>query len=227
MNTTLTHTRENRSFVRREGRFTTSQRQALEQYWDKYGLALCSDTYNWGDVFGRQAERTLEIGFGNGTALLEMACVTPERDFIGIEVHRPGVGQLLRQIEQFELTNLRVFCDDAVQVLKQCVADASLHRVQIFFPDPWPKKKHHKRRLIQPAFLDLLAKKLVQDGILHIATDWTHYAEHILQSLDEHAHFANTVTQYAPRPTQRPLTKYEQRGQRLGHLVYDVIFRRC
>lgn len=218
-----------RSFVRREGRMTSAQQKAFANYWNVYGLPLQEQPYSWSEVFGRDAYRTLEIGFGNGSALLTAAKYWPEHDFIGIEVHRPGVGHLLIEAAKSELGNIRIFCADAVDVLNNCVAPLSLDRVHIFFPDPWPKKRHHKRRLIQPPFLDLLANKLKPDGILHLASDWRHYAEYMLSVLEASPCFSNTSAQgFVPRPAQRPLTKYEQRGHKLGHNVYDLVFkRRC
>ena len=216
-----------RSFVRRQGRMTSGQQRALEQFWDRFGLDLQDKVYDWDEVFGRSAARILEIGFGNGESLLVMAQHCPEQDFIGIEVHRPGVGHLLIQVMELNLSNIRVFCADAVAVLNSSIAAASLDRIQLFFPDPWPKKRHHKRRLIQPPFVVLLADKLKPGGILHLATDWQDYAEHMLTVLELSPCFSNTATGFAPRPPERPLTKYEQRGQRLGHTVYDLLYRRC
>ena len=215
------------SFVRRQGRITPSQQRALEQLWDRFGLDLQDTVYDLDTVFGRSAERVLEIGFGNGESLLHTAQLRPEQDYIGIEVHRPGVGHLLLQASELNLGNIRVFCADAVAVLNRCIGTASLDRVQIFFPDPWPKKRHHKRRLIQSSFIELLADKLKAVGVLHLATDWQDYSEHMLTVLEQSAQFANTAAGFTPRPAERPLTKYEQRGQRLGHTVYDLIYRRC
>ena len=220
--------RENRSFVRREGRLTPGQQRALDAHWVRYDLQPEEQTFSWDSVFGRSAPRVLEIGFGNGDALFQMAQHYPAYDFIGIEVHRPGVGHLLLRAAEADLSNLRVFCADAVPLLKTCFADASLARAQIFFPDPWPKKRHHKRRLIQPGFVALMAAKLQQDGLLHIATDWAQYAEHIQATLATSLDFTPLAEHpLAELALERPVTKYEQRGKRLGHAVYDLLYRHC
>ena len=170
----------------------------------------------------------VEIGFGNGASLAEMADVNPQQDYIGIEVHRPGVGNLLSQIEKLELTNLRVINDDAVDVLNQMIADASLDAVYLFFADPWHKTRHHKRRIVQKEFVHLLRNKLKVGGVFHMATDWEDYAKHMMRVMNESEYFENTAgkDQYLPRPDYRPLTKFEQRGQRLGHGVWDLIFKK-
>ena len=223
----VTHLRQVRSFVRRQGRLTKGQERALTEIWPTYGIEHTSDPLNLDEVFARQAPRVLEIGFGNGTSLSAMAQSMPEKDFIGIEVHRPGVGNLLLQIEELGLTNLRLFCHDAVEVLKQQIPDNSLDQFQLFFPDPWHKKRHHKRRIVQPTFLDLLAKKLKHGGIVHMATDWENYAMQMMEQLTNHPAFLNTQTekQFSPRPDYRSLTHFEQRGHRLGHGVWDLIFQ--
>ncbi|HSH43915.1 MAG TPA: tRNA (guanosine(46)-N7)-methyltransferase TrmB, partial [Arenicellales bacterium] len=179
--------------------------------------------------FGRSAPRTLEIGFGNGGSLAAMAAAAPEQDFIGIEVHRPGVGHLLRLISERELTNIRIICADAVEVLRDAIAPASLSRVLLYFPDPWPKKKHHKRRILQPAFVELVAHRLVPGGIFHLATDWADYAGQMLAVMEASPAFRNQTGPgaFAERPAWRPLTRFEQRGQRLGHGVYDLLYVRC
>ena len=220
------HRRTIRSFVRREGRITRGQERALDQLWPKYGIAVDDDT-GLDRIFGRSAPKTLEIGFGNGEALAEMAAQQPEQDFIGIEVHRPGVGHLLQLLEQRGIENVRIYHADAVQVV-QGLPDHCLDRVLLFFPDPWHKKRHHKRRIVQPAFIQLLAKKLGTGGILHLATDWQDYAEHMLavmQATDQFRNCAGTG-QYASKPDYRPVTKFEQRGRRLGHDVWDLVFER-
>lgn len=228
MNIDTDNFRHIRSFVRREGRLTLAQQRALNELWPRFGIASGPEPIDLDSVFGRQAMRVLEIGFGNGESLAAMAAAAPYTDFIGIEVHRPGVGHLLLQIEQRELSNVRVLCEDAVEVLETRINDASLDRVQIFFPDPWHKARHHKRRLIQPAFVSLLARKLRSGGHLHLATDWEHYAQHMLDTLRASTAFSNTSPcgDYCPRPEYRPLTKFERRGQRLGHGVWDLIFER-
>lgn len=217
-----------RSFVRREGRFTPAQQRAFELLWPQYGLEAGPEPLDFAALFGRNAPCVLEIGFGNGESLAAMAQAHPERDYLGIEVHRPGVGRLLNLIEQAGLNNVRVLCADAVDVLTRQIPAASLDRVQIFFPDPWHKKRHHKRRLIQPGFVQLLAARLRTDGILHLATDWEEYAQHMLDVLDDSSDFANADPQggFAPRPDDRPLTKFERRGENLGHGVWDLLYRR-
>ena len=216
-----------RSFVRREGRLTAGQQRALDQLWPLYGIAP-DRPLALAELFGRQAPCTLEIGFGNGASLAEMAAAAPEQDFIGIEVHRPGVGHLLQEIEARRLHNLRVLCTDAVEVLERQLPDASLERVLLFFPDPWHKKKHHKRRILQPHFIELLARRLRPGGRFHMATDWQDYAEHMLAEMEQSPLFRNTagVGQYAEKPAYRPTTKFERRGQRLGHGVWDLVYER-
>lgn len=216
-----------RSFTLRQGRLTSAQRHALETLWPIYGLdpdqRLDAQT-----VFGREAPIILEIGFGNGETLTRMADETPDRDFVGIEVHRPGVGHLLLQLKERGLENVRVYCADAVEILVHNVADASLAGINVFFPDPWPKKRHHKRRLINPEFIQLAAWKLKRGGLFHAATDWEDYAGQMLNVLEGCAELENREgsSLYSPRPQYRPLTKFEARGQRLGHGVWDLIFAR-
>ena len=221
------HTRRIRSFVRREGRLTPGQQRALDELWPRYGLA--ADTVLAPSVaFNRSAPLTLEIGFGNGASLAAMARQDPESDYVGIEVHRPGVGHLLKQIESDGLENVRIYCHDAVEILHHCIDDHSLDRVLLFFPDPWHKKKHHKRRIVQPLFTNLLARKLKHGGIFHMATDWQAYAEHMLEVMESATAFSNTAGNqgYSERPDYRPTTKFEQRGRRLGHGVWDLVYRR-
>jgi len=217
-----------RSFVRREGRLTTGQLRAIEEQWPAFGIDSGEGLLDLDEIFARTAPKVLEIGFGNGSSLAEQAEANPDKDYLGIEVHRPGVGTLLRSIAEKKLTNVRVMCDDAVEVVTKRLADDSLDCVQLFFADPWHKKKHHKRRILQTAFVSLLAKKLKPSGILHCATDWQHYAEHMIEVLNASADFSNLAEQgdYLPRPESRPLTKFEQRGQRLGHGVWDIMFTR-
>ena len=218
-----------RSFVRREGRLTLAQQRALDELWPRFGIDFSPAALDLQSLFGRTALRVLEIGFGNGESLAAMAAAAPYTDFIGIEVHRPGVGHLLLAIERLALQNLRVCCHDAVEVLERQIPDASLDRVHIFFPDPWHKKRHHKRRLIQPPFVALLARKLKPGGHLHLATDWEDYAVHMLAVLGQSTDFANSAPageMFCPRPDYRPLTKFERRGERLGHGVRDLIFER-
>ncbi len=213
--------------MRREGRLTPGQQRALDELWAHYGLSA-QQKLDPLATFGRRAPLTLEIGFGNGDSLAAMAEQEPDSDFIGIEVHRPGVGRLLKTTHERQLNNVRVFCADAVEVLSRCIDDHSLERVLLFFPDPWPKKKHHKRRIVQPVFVSLLARKLKGGGLLHMATDWQPYAEHMLEVMEAATQFRNEAGagQYSPRPAYRPVTRFEQRGQRLGHGVWDLLYRR-
>lgn len=216
-----------RSFVRREGRITAAQQRALDTLWPRYGLAADKLFDAW-DTFGRRSQLTLEIGFGNGEALLQQAVAHPERDFIGIEVHRPGVGRLLMALERANLTNTRVYCADAVEVLRHCIAPQTLAILQTYFPDPWPKKRHHKRRLIQPAFAALAASRLQPGGRWLLATDWQPYAEHILEVLGACELLENVAAdgRFIERPPERPRTHFETRGENRGHRVYDLAFRR-
>lgn len=217
-----------KSYVKREGRLTNGQERALVEFGPTMGLEYAPVPVNLTEVFGRQAPVVLEIGFGMGQSLVEMAKAAPELNFIGIEVHRPGVGACLGGAGELGLTNLRVMEYDAVDVLKQMIADASLHRVQLFFPDPWHKKRHHKRRLVQPEFAALIAQKLASAGTFHMATDWEPYAEHMIEVMQTMPQFANTATDgmFVPRPDYRPITKFETRGQRLGHGVWDIVYKR-
>jgi len=216
-----------RSFVRREGRLTPGQQRALEDLWPRYGLAA-QEKLDSRAVFGRVAPLTVEIGFGNGASLAEMAACEPGTDFIGIEVHRPGVGHLLKTLDECGLANVRLYREDAVEVLTRCIDDHSLDRVLLFFPDPWPKTRHHKRRIVQPAFVGLLARKLRGGGVLHMATDWEPYAEHMLQVMEASTAFRNMAGpgRYSERPAYRPVTRFERRGHRLGHEARDLLYRR-
>lgn len=214
-----------RSFVKREGKLTSGQANAIEECWPRFGVDLSEQQLDLNVLFGRDAETILEIGFGNGLSLAEMAAANPEQNFFGIEVHRPGVGSLLVQVKKLGLENVRVSLDDAVEVLTHQIADASLDRVQIFFPDPWHKKRHHKRRLINAKFITDLVPKLKSGGIVHVATDWENYAEQVLEVLQAEAGLVNTASGYAAKPDYRPTTKYEKRGVKLGHGVFDIIFK--
>ncbi|MDX1733176.1 MAG: tRNA (guanosine(46)-N7)-methyltransferase TrmB [Halioglobus sp.] len=207
---------------------TDGQKRAYERGWRHWGLEHRDGLLDAQQVFGRRAPLTLEIGFGMGQSLLEMALQDPARDFVGVEVHRPGVGRLLHGIERSGATNIRVYCHDAVDILRDCIADGSLDCVQVFFPDPWHKKRHHKRRLVQPEFVAALARALRPGGVLHLATDWQNYAEHMMEVVSACPDFSNAAGAgaYAPRPSHRPLTKFEQRGERLGHGVWDLVFTR-
>lgn len=217
-----------RSFVRRSGRLTKAQERALEELLPQYGLTpdhmLDLDT-----EFGRTAPRHMEIGFGMGGALLQMAETHPENDYLGIEVHYPGVGQLLDRMEKLELSNIRVINGDAVPVLENFLPPASLDAVYVYFPDPWPKKKHNKRRIVQVPFVQTLARLLKPGGKLHLATDWEAYAEHMLEVMESQRDLYQNLAedgQFHPRPDERPLTKFEQRGQRLGHGIWDLLYQR-
>lgn len=212
--------------MRREGKMTTGQQAAIERLWPDYGVDYSQDQLDLEKLFGRSAFSVLEIGFGNGLSLAEMAQINPEQNFFGIEVHRPGVGSLLVQVGQRELTNVRVSQHDAVEVLSHQIGDDSLDRLQIFFPDPWHKKRHHKRRLINAEFIAMAVAKLKLGGVLHVATDWQNYAEQVLEVLASEPRLSNTADDYADKPDYRPQTKYETRGQRLGHGVWDIVFER-
>ncbi len=215
-----------RSFVLRAGRSGTGQLRALAELGPRFVLPFTQRLSDWPAVFTRQAPLMLEIGFGMGAATAAMAQAQPEFDFIGVEVHPPGVGALLQRIEAQQLTNLRIVQHDAVEVLAHMLAPASLHAIRIYFPDPWPKARHHKRRLIQPAFVAALASRLQPGGSLHCATDWQPYAQQMLDVLSAEPLLHNTAEGYAPRPDWRPMTKFEQRGLNLGHGVWDLIFTR-
>jgi len=216
-----------RSFVIRGGRATAAQQRALDELWPAFGIDE-TGTLDLTRIFGRTNPRMLEIGFGAGEALFAFAQNHPDIDCLGIEVHRPGVGHLLLGAHAAGLKNLRVMDRDAVVVLRDQLAPASIDIAHIFFPDPWHKKRHHKRRLIQPEFVDLLARVIAPDGVLRLATDWQHYAEHMREVLDASTHFTNVAGEdgYMPRTKLRPLTKFERRGHRLGHGVWDLEYRR-
>jgi tRNA (guanine-N7-)-methyltransferase len=220
--------RKIRSYVLRQGRLTPAQKRALDELWPRYGIEPGPGPLDFADLFERQAPVIVEVGFGNGEALAEMAHQAPETDFLGIEVHQPGIGRLLRQLDREGIGNVRVAASDAVEFLRDRVADATLAGVRIWFPDPWPKKRHHKRRLIQAPFVQLLARKMAPGAILHLATDWVPYAEHMLEVLGAAPAFENLspTGDYCDRPSWRPLTRFEKRGERLGHETRDLLFRR-
>ena len=220
------HHRAIRSFVVRAGRMGTGQMRALEELGPRYVLPWSDQRLDPQTTWGRVAPLVLEIGFGMGGATAEIAARQPEVDFLGVEVHTPGVGALLKLIDERGLENLRIVQHDAVEVLDQMIAPDSLAGIHIFFPDPWHKKKHNKRRLIQSAFVTRLVTRLVPGGYLHCATDWQPYAEQMLEVLSAEAALENTADGYAPRPDYRPLTKFENRGLKLGHGVWDLVFRR-
>lgn len=217
-----------RSFVLRQGRMTEGQKKAYERNWPTYGLTRENGMIDPREIFGRDNMLNLEIGFGMGQSLADMAEAAPEQDFIGVEVHLPGVGALLKEIEDRGLENIRVYAIDANDVVDLCLPDAALDRVMVFFPDPWPKKKHHKRRLVQHDFVQRLRHKLRVGGVLHLATDWENYAEHMMEIMGESEGFENAVepSAFAPRPDERPMTKFERRGENLGHGVWDLLFYR-
>jgi tRNA (guanine-N7-)-methyltransferase len=215
-----------RSFVLRAGRLGSGQQRALRQLGPRFIVPFAPALADWTAIFGRAAPRVLEIGFGMGQATAEIAAARPDLDFIGCEVHAPGVGALLREISERGLTNLRIVRHDAVEVLRTMIEPASLAGAHVFFPDPWHKKRHHKRRLIQPPLVDLLASRLAPGGWLHCATDWEDYAQQMLQVLGDNPALRNSAEGYAPRPALRPLTKFEARGLRLGHGVWDLLFNR-
>lgn len=216
-----------RSFVKREGRMTRAQRRALEELWPVYGIDD-DGPIDFPRLFGTDCPVVLEIGFGNGESLATMAADNPDRCYVGVEVHRPGVGNLLLNIERQGLDNIRISQADSVELLRDRIPDNSLNAVQIYFPDPWPKARHHKRRLVQPDFVELLHRKLKPAGTLHLATDWQDYAEQMLDVMEAADGFVNTSGKgrYLSRPAWRPETKFERRGLRLGHAVHDLLYKK-
>ena len=215
-----------RSFVLRAGRMGSGQVRALAELGPRFVQPFSAHPPDWTAVFGREAPRILEIGFGMGQATAQIAAARPEQDFIGVEVHEPGVGALLREIGDQGLSNLRIVQHDAVEVLQQMVAPGSLAGLHLYFPDPWHKKRHNKRRLIQPAFVAQLVGRIRPGGYLHCATDWQPYAEQMLAVLSAEPELVNSAAGYAPKPAWRPLTKFENRGLQLGHGVWDLVFTR-
>ncbi len=217
-----------RSYVVRGGRITAAQERALAELWPAFGLDYSPQPLQLQQLYGRDAPCTLEIGFGNGSHLIARAAAEPERNFLGVEVHRPGVGHLLLAAGAAGVANLRVICHDAVDVLREQIPPAALDEIEILFPDPWPKKRHHKRRMIQLPFVELAASRLVSGGRLHLATDWEPYAAHMLEVLAQCAALTNCSADgtYVERPATRAATRFERRGQRLGHTVRDLEFRR-
>lgn len=218
--------RKIKSYVLRAGRVSNRQQQGLDLWLKDYQLSTNESPWDLSQAFGRTADTIVEIGFGMGTSLLTMAANNPELNYIGIEVHQAGVGSLAADLHDQQVTNVKIVAHDAVEVFQQQLADHSLAGVQIFFPDPWHKKRHHKRRLIQSEFIELLVKKIKPGGFIHCATDWQEYAEHILQVLSSAPSLSNHQQEggYSLKPESRPLTKFEQRGERLGHGVWDLIF---
>ena len=225
-----------KSFVKREGRLTKGQQAAIDAHWQQKGLTHEQGLISFADIFGNDNPVVLEIGFGMGASLVEMAKNAPGKNFIGIEVHLPGVGACLSSAHEAGVENLRVYEHDAVEILRDCIADESLDTVQLFFPDPWHKKRHHKRRIVQPEFVQALRSKLKIGGVFHMATDWENYAEHMIEVMQQAEGFANIAADvnsaenkdsvYVERQEHRPLTKFEQRGHRLGHGVWDIMYAR-
>ena len=217
-----------RSFVLRQGRLTPAQQKALDSHWQQYGIDFSDALLDFDTIFGRHAPITLEIGFGNGESLLEQAINHPERDFLGIEVHTPGVGHLIHGAQQAGISNLRVIRHDAVEVLNKQIPENTLDRVQLFFPDPWHKKRHHKRRILQDDFVELIRNHLKVGGHFHMATDWQNYAEHMLEVMDQHTGFFNVAGEahFVSAEGLRPQTKFERRGLRLGHGVWDMVYQK-
>lgn len=217
-----------RSFVIRGGRMTEGQQSAFDQWWPTYGRSLHDGLAATQDIFARNKPVVIEVGFGMGDSLLEMATADPDTLFVGIEVHPPGVGRLINEAGKLGLQNLWVFMADATDVLNDCFADASVDRLQLFFPDPWHKKKHNKRRIVQKPFMTTIATKLKPQGVLHMATDWQPYAEYMLEALAECPEYSNLAGEqgYSPAPAYRPTTKFEKRGERLGHGVWDLLYQK-
>ncbi len=220
--------RKIRSYVRREGRFTPSQRLAFESLWPVYGIDKPSGKWDFEAVFGRRSDVFLELGFGDGRVLKTLAARYPENDYLGIEVHRPGVGRVMRELNDAGLMNVKVSADDGMELLQHNIKEESLAGLLIFFPDPWHKRKHNKRRLIQPEFVNMAAARIKPGGIMHLATDWEDYALRMMEVLSAESLLENCSKKndFIDRPESRPLTKYEQRGLRLGHGVWDMVFRR-
>ena len=216
-----------RSFVRREGRLTPGQQRALERLMGRYG-APQEGMLDAGTLFGPDVPMIMDIGFGDGEALAELARRHPERGYLGVEVHRPGIGRLLQRLEEAGTQNVRVACADAVELLERRVPDQALAGLQLFFPDPWPKKRHHKRRMVQPAWAALVARRLRPGGFLHLATDWQDYAEHMVSVLEDCPALDNAAGagRFADDPGERPVTRFERRGRRRGHAVWDLVYRR-
>lgn len=217
-----------RSFVERAGRIAPTHKNLVTNLWPKYGLALTHEQLKLAQVFGREAPLILEIGFGDGRSLLELAKSHPQKNFIGIEVYKAGIAKLLIGLHENKISNVRIFCADALEVLHCCIPDASVEQVQLFFPDPWPKLRHHKRRIVQPEFVQLIGQKLQNGGTLHMATDWEDYALHMLHVLQHAPNWQNLggANKFIPRPSTRALTKFEQRGHRHGLGVWDLMFRK-
>lgn len=215
-----------RSYVIRAGRMTEGQKRAFDDWWPTYGLSLFDDALDIEEIFGRKAPTVVEVGFGMGDSLREMAQAEPDKDFIGIEVHPPGVGRLISSAGASDIKNLKVYMADAVDVIKDCIPPQSIDRFQLYFPDPWHKKKHNKRRIVQPEFIALVRQILKPGGVLHMATDWEEYSEQMIEVMMAAPGFDNTApaSQFAEKPSYRPRTKFENRGENLGHGVWDIVF---
>lgn len=215
-----------RSYVIRGGRMTEGQEKAFDQWWPSYGLSLYDGPIDLETVFGRKAPLVIEVGFGMGDSFLAMAQNEPDKDFIGIEVHPPGAGRLINEAGKAQLTNLKVYLADAIDVLNDCIPENCATRFQLYFPDPWHKKKHTKRRIVQAEFVDLVHTRLISGGVFHMATDWEHYAEHMMEVMSLTTTFRNVEGDYvySGRPEYRPTTKFEARGTRLGHGIWDLLF---
>ena len=221
--------RKIKSFVIRAGRMTNSQQKGWNQVFPKHGFSVTESQFDWEDSYAVSGPRVVEIGFGMGDSLLAMAEQNPTYRYLGLEVHKPGVGKLFAEVEKRGIENIKVFAEDAVRVLEESIPPQTIDLIQIFFPDPWHKKRHHKRRLIQPDFVDLLLTRLAPEGRLHLATDWQPYAEHMMAVLENNDNVQNVAgpQQFIPRPESRPETKFERCGHRLGHGVWDLMFQRC
>ena len=215
-----------RSYVLRQGRFSPAQQRAYAELLPRFGIAYAPQAMDFPSTFGRRAPVIAEIGFGMGETTARIAGENPGNDYLAIEVHSPGVGSLLKQIAEAGLENVRIVQHDAVEVLREMVPAGSLAAIHVFFPDPWPKKRHHKRRLVQRPFAELAAARLAPGAVLHVATDWQEYADHVLEVLSATPGLRNTCGGFAPRPATRPETKFERRGLKLGHGVWDIVFRR-
>ena len=216
-----------RSYVIRSGRITNSQRQAIERLWDDHVIPFSRDLLDLGEIFQNSLPITVEIGFGMGSSLIDMAYKRSDTNFLGIEVHKPGIGKVLKDIETLGIENLKLICHDAAEVFNYAFEDKTLDRVLVFFPDPWPKKRHAKRRIIQPEFVSIISEKLKNNGCLHLATDWSPYAEHMIEVLDKIPSFSNAI---APKVfwenPERPETKFEKRGKKLGNRIWDLLYQK-
>ncbi|MGZ5039193.1 MAG: tRNA (guanosine(46)-N7)-methyltransferase TrmB [Usitatibacter sp.] len=215
-----------RSYVLRQGRYSPAQQRAFAELMPRFGISWRAEPLDFASVFGRQAPVVAEVGFGMGETTARIAADNPDKDYLAIEVHSPGVGSLLKQVEAAGLSNVRIVQHDAAEVMRDMIAPGSLAAIHVFFPDPWPKKRHHKRRLLQPAFVELAATRLAPGGVLHVATDWRDYAEQVLEVLRATRGLENTAEGFASRPAWRPETKFERRGLKLGHGVWDLVFER-